>query len=356
MFHKAAIMKALRGVIIPAMEERGGLVAEQCATIRESIENVDQTSREILASAVALRRGLNHMVQEFVMDKVTTVVFPEIDQRVKALNLVGPIATKVKTLVYDMAEDIVRGQIYENVVAAYDKIEQVMKVPGCDVEIETHPKKAVAEDEFGWLIAQGGWKRERQMRRGAGLGAGGPMEKVGAILDDIKETLEPLLGESTFTFQMYCDKALDAQQLWMETEGNALIAKAKKKGKDLESVKVPVSQFHKAGLNAALKALKKQLSEMGDPLKGYAEAMVIAGRETVVEYRRMADQLVQHLVMDKVQLLVFPELDARIADLDLPRGPVGGQIKKKAYDMLEEIVRKVIHKEFLSLFRTVNDK
>jgi hypothetical protein len=60
------------------------------------------------ADAIFMRRGLDQLVQEFVMDKVGKDVFPLIEEKVtmlgKEVGLFGPMMKKLKGLVFDLAE------------------------------------------------------------------------------------------------------------------------------------------------------------------------------------------------------------------------------------------------------------
>jgi hypothetical protein len=106
----------------------------------------------------------------------------------------------------------VRGQIHEQVLYAYDQLQEKFVIKGCGVEEvcrgalggafvhmsadpsepsqrgsgvksmcaprQVERKKKDKEDEFGFLLRDGGWKKERKRRRGDGGGPGGPLEAV----------------------------------------------------------------------------------------------------------------------------------------------------------------------------------
>ena len=204
------------------------------------------------------------------------------------------------------------------------------------------------------MVVEGGWKEERRQRKKAGGGPGSPMESVSKMLDQLKDTLMGLVGEAGLTIEVYVEEATSSYESWMSAEGDAMIAKAKR-NKKMSGVEVPVGNFHRAGLLAALKVLKEQLAELGGTLAELADGMKVLGKEKVSDLRRMVDQLVQHFVMDKVQSIIFPDLKARLDDLDLPKGPVAKQIKAKAFQMAEDIVRKEIHKLVLSAFASLTE-
>ena len=93
---------------------------------------------------------------------MSTNVFPTIDEKLtelaKAMNLFGPMMKKLKTMVYDLAEDTVRAEIHEQIAQGYDKLQQKFKIKGAGV-LETERKKKDKEDEFGFLLKAGGWKK-----------------------------------------------------------------------------------------------------------------------------------------------------------------------------------------------------
>jgi hypothetical protein len=114
------------------------------------------------------------LVQEFVLEKLTVNIYPEIEIRLSVLDLHGPILKSVRTFVYDMLEDvrkrvvtnvfstrwytvftvhclrtqITRSTIYDQIATAYGKLQVTLKVPGCEVLVEKISKRASAEDEL----------------------------------------------------------------------------------------------------------------------------------------------------------------------------------------------------------------
>ena len=80
-----------------------------------------------------------------------------------------------------------------------------------------------------------------------------------------------------------------------------------------------MDSFHNAGLLAALQLLKPQLIEFGGPLAIFAEKVVLVGSESVSKLRQSLDQLVQHFIFDKVQEFVYPILEQKIDELELPK-------------------------------------
>jgi Ca2+-binding EF-hand superfamily protein len=313
-FHKSGFTAALE-VLKPILFESGGMVADKAK------EFLGDTVVLEMATPAFLRRCFDQLGQEFIIDKVSRLVFPEIAHRLEHLGLVGPLANKVKTMVFDLAEDTVRAQIHELVLSTYDKMEDKMRLPGCSIDEKILTKKESklsAEDEFGFLLTEGGWKKERKKRRSDGVGPGGPMEAVQRVLEDVKDTLEELAGSAGETLSVYAEAAMAAHQKWMDETGNQVIEKAKKK-KKLDKVLVPVDSFHNAGLLAALQLLKPQLIEFGGPLAIFAEKVVLVGSESVSKLRQSLDQLVQHFIFDKVQEFVYPILEQKIDELELPK-------------------------------------
>eukprot|EP01048_Picozoa_sp_COSAG05_P002684 COSAG05_NODE_114_length_18068_cov_60.696422_4_plen_948_part_00 len=357
-FHKSGLKSAINAVK-PMMADIGGLVAEKANELDLSVP-----FREI--TALKLRRNMSQLIQECVMSKLTVAVYPEIEKRLRDVadeaNLVGPVMKKVRRFVYEMVEEILRAQVYDNVATAFGKLEVSLRVPGCSVLVEKIVKRAEAEDEFGWLIKDGGWKAERARRLSEGIGAGSPLEAVSTLLDEMKETLLGYTGEAGATIEIFVSTTWAAQQEWMEAEGNELIETARGNLEDAETalanVGVPIGNFLSAGLAAALENLRETLIQIGGSLAQVAGEIGDLAAENVHGLLRTLDQMVQHLVMDKINQFVFPELEARFADLDM--GNVPGPLVKKAqnamFDMAESIVRKAMHSQMMESFEDLKDE
>lgn len=116
-FQRAGLMAALEELKVEVLEF-GGPAAR-------FMDGLELTAK---STALDVRRALSQLVQEFVMGQLIKDVFPEIDKRLKELDLFGPIAQKVRQLVYDMAEDVVRLTIFDTVATAYGRIEVTLEV------------------------------------------------------------------------------------------------------------------------------------------------------------------------------------------------------------------------------------
>eukprot|EP01052_Picozoa_sp_SAG31_P018413 SAG31_NODE_1303_length_8898_cov_11.100693_3_plen_131_part_00 len=114
-----------------------------------------------IISSIAFRSRLWLLIFENLLNDCR-----EINRRLDELDLIGPILTKVRGLIYDMAEDIVRRTVFDMIATAYGRVEVSLAIPGCGVELQKLRKKDM-EDEFGWLLGggAGGWLKERKRRR-----------------------------------------------------------------------------------------------------------------------------------------------------------------------------------------------
>eukprot|EP01043_Picozoa_sp_COSAG02_P073924 COSAG02_NODE_14577_length_1258_cov_1.221743_1_plen_313_part_10 len=223
-FHKAGLIDAI-AAIKPVMVEKGGIIAEFADKI--DIESA-------ATKAIHLRRGLCQLIQESVLDGLKESVFPEIESRLTDIGIRGPLAGKVRELVYDTVEDLTRAQIYDMIATAYGKLESKLAVPGCSVAPEPRLNlKKEKEDEFGWPLAEGGWKKERKRRKAAGVGPGSPMESVEKILNEAKDSVFELTGGAGEVVNVFIETAQAAYDEWLSAEGTALIEAAEDKPKKM---------------------------------------------------------------------------------------------------------------------------
>ena len=119
--------KAGMAVAIPEltkfMEERGG----QVASFLEKMQ-LPKDLTTLIGSD--LRRCMDQLMQEFIVDKAYMEVFPMLDSKLSALGLIGPVAKKVKGFLYDQVEDKLRGLIHNQIVELYDNLSSSMQIPG----------------------------------------------------------------------------------------------------------------------------------------------------------------------------------------------------------------------------------
>lgn len=218
-------------------------------------------------------------------------------------------------------------------------------------------KDAQEEDEFGWVVKQGGWDKEKKLRRNAGGGPGSPLAFANQIVspeimaqlkglagggggggDDTEEAddaedddaldeldgLEVPAGGSAAApdggsasppaiIMAFVDAAIVEMEKW-KNEAEAEIKKAGKNKGKLKKIQVPTGKFLEAGIKAALAIVLPLLEEIGGPVVDRAKALgIIAteGADGIVKgglesldlsaLKRGFSQMLQEMVMDKVR-------------------------------------------------------
>eukprot|EP01046_Picozoa_sp_COSAG06_P022160 COSAG06_NODE_1701_length_8674_cov_30.790904_1_plen_1199_part_10 len=411
-FHKAGMSKAIP-VLTAFMEERGGAVSQ---FLEKMALPKDLTSLK----GSDLRRAMDQLMQEFIMDKAYLEVFPMLDQKLSALGLIGPVAKKVKGFVYDQVEDKLRMLIHNQVVELYDNLSSSMQIPGCGVKREGGDGKkgfhdAQEEDEFGWIVKKGGWDKEKQLRRKSGGGPGSPLALANQVVSpEIMKQLKALAGgggdggdggdddgddddgldeleglevpdqapapapapaggsaSPPVIIMAFVDAAVAEMEKW-KNETEAEIKKAGKNKKKLLAIKVPTGKFLEAGIKAAMEVVLPLLEEIGGPVVDRAKALgIIAseGADGVMKggldtldlgaLKRGFSQMLQEMVMDKVQHEVFPLLDGAVMDLAADQGLpsfIAKKVKFMVFDIAEETVRGLIHGQIQTAFKKTEKK
>eukprot|EP01046_Picozoa_sp_COSAG06_P044530 COSAG06_NODE_6015_length_3153_cov_17.373281_3_plen_321_part_01 len=310
-------------------------------------------------------------------------LFPLLDDRLASLGLVGPLASKVQDFVYNQVEDTIRKLVNNQLIIAYDNLNRSLQgvMPGCGVQQEKGSGKggpfvdAQEEDEYGWVVKEGGWEKESKRRRNAGDGPGSPMAVANQIVSpEIQQKLRSIAGEQDeetsestaepqaeaaaidnaesepvpeegtavepepdsgvevaasntgdagetlfdikVTLQAYLDGALKQKDVWLE-EAAAIVEQAGKDPKKLAKIKVPTSEFHVSGLRNALSTLLPLTEHLGGQARNRVVELGLLDEDGIAlnpnldlgAMRRALSQVMQEIVMDKVQQEVYPLLD-----------------------------------------------
>eukprot|EP01052_Picozoa_sp_SAG31_P018414 SAG31_NODE_1303_length_8898_cov_11.100693_4_plen_286_part_01 len=188
------------------------------------------------------------------------------------------------------------------------------------------------------------------------MGPGSPMEKVGLLLEENKATLLEFSGEAAAITEVFVTGAWKAQTEWMETVGKELIDSARHTA---EQAEVPVTKFLFAGTLAALPKLRDQLSEhaLNDYANHITKVLDDNQNTTMSTLLRTIDQNIQHIIMDKVQTMVFPTLGDKFDGLgiELPSAMLK-RIKRAFFDMVEDLVRQNIHRNMYASVKDVTKR
>jgi hypothetical protein len=348
-FQKAGLKAAMKE-LQPVLEELGGPITERVKTIMLTME---QRSTD-------MRRGLSQLVQELVVSKVRDEIFPKIDEAIdKHKKIRGPIAKKVKGVVYDLAEGGVRKKVQAQITASFSDLSAKLAPDGAAVAPEEGEEQE--EDDFGFLVSEGGYKKFK----GSGGGLPDPMQMAQKIVDP--ETIEKLKQHLTnikAPIQALQDAAETEKEKWLSENPKIrkMLNKAEKNTKKLAKLEVPTMEFVKAGLKAALEQLQPQLEELGGPLAERASSIMAQLQQRCSDMRRGVGQLLQELVVSKIRDKIFPELTEKVRELvtglnlKIGAAKVQGNVQEFVFDMAERLMRKEVHTQLGAVFKDLTAK
>jgi hypothetical protein len=316
-FQRAGLQTAV-AELRPVLESLGEKVATRAADIQGKLEN---------ARTTCMRRGLDQMLQELVVVRAEEEVFPMIEPRVLALGLpkVGGLDKMVLKLCFEMVEGMARKGIHGKVLEGYAVLMAELQpaVAGANAPgIAPEDGEELEEDEFGFLVSEGGYKA---YKGSAGFGGLDPQAIVKQVLD------APTAAKLTDTIEMmealllgYEAKAAEVMKDWQENAGGlALLDEAGEDPEKLARIEAPTAECLKAGLAVGMQQLIPKLQAMGGELSERANEIYISvatARST--DMRRGLDQMMQEVVVRAARERVFPVLESKIAKIKLP--PIGG--------------------------------
>ena len=337
-FQKAGFIAAYEE-IRPLLEEMGGSVAERVKVLGVS---ADQRSTD-------MRRCLDQLLQELVVANVKENVFPQIDKLVsKNKRLVGPIAKKVKELVYDQTESMARKEMHKGVVRGYKDMNATILPPEFDAAPEGG--EVQAEDVFGFLESEGGYKAFQGSSGGLGALGLDPMMFVKKVVSpEIIDRLKHEAEEAQLMLEIYKVKAAAVRDRWLAEEGGKKrLDKAGTNQKKLAKIEVPTVAFQQAALFATAELVISKLQALGGPMVERLETIKVTAEQRSTDIRRSLDQLLQEMVVSKARQHIFPELETRIKNIKVPGGmPLPGRVLEKVsslvFDLAEGEVRKQVH-------------
>jgi hypothetical protein len=266
------------------------------------------------------------------------------------MELRGPVAKTVKLKAFEMAEDIVRKQIHAQVLGAFARLGEKMRVPGCGVLAEKLGKsKDLEEDAWGWLKKGGGFPKWRAKGGGAG---GGLMDLVNDVLTpEIQAKLEGATGGMLPIVMAYKDAAQGKADAYAEEMGFGEV--------DVENPElspggeVPASDFQKEGLVAGLGQLRPILEGISEEVAERVHNVMDAGMDMAAhstDIRRGLSQLLQELVVVQAREEVFPLIGEVISAHKKIRGPMATKVKSVVFDLAEGLARKEAHKRIVETY------
>eukprot|EP01046_Picozoa_sp_COSAG06_P010861 COSAG06_NODE_605_length_13878_cov_13.424995_3_plen_3355_part_00 len=316
------------------------------------VPHVDDRSTDI-------RREFGKLAQELVVKIAKDTIFPQLEEAIGNLKPkpFGPVKDKVTKMVQELAESNVRAGVAKQIKEFYrDMIGKMQNVvPGLGIVPE--PGEEQKEDKYGFLVAKGGYKAFKDGDDDSGLKAAAMGHARGLIDPKISKKLDKQVEVIVPFLNAYSKGALKAHAKWMKKEGNAAMQEALVAAEGvpdaLASVMVPIADFQKAGLIVGIKKVQPKMAKMGGLAGERAAAAALDASLHSMVLRRDFSQMLQQFVADTAEVTVFPELDKTIAKKKIPNiGPMKGlvvEVKTAVYGLANEIVRKQIHAQVLTV-------
>ena len=342
-FQKAGLAAAIE-FLRPKLDTMGGFVAERAAMLNLT---ADQRSTD-------MRRALDQVMQEVVIQKAHEDVFPALQVRMQEIdNIPRLILDKVESAVFDIAEQDLRKAVHDIIVSGFQDIQTHLSTSIPDTKPEAEVGDEIEEDEFGFVVREGGFKGyQEQNQMGApelnvadlfkGFGID-PMAKVTEMLEPLQSQFSALMDNVNPMLEALENNATAAREKWLlEDGGQRLMEKAEKKG-NYESVEVPVAEFLKAGLSAAMEVLQTQMMMLGGEVAEVAKNFKVNKDQRSTTMRRNLGQLLQSLVVAKAAEKVLPELEARLKDLDIPIPLIEDKVARMTRDRADVTIRKQVN-------------
>eukprot|EP01052_Picozoa_sp_SAG31_P015524 SAG31_NODE_1000_length_10456_cov_3.588394_5_plen_973_part_00 len=337
----------------PVLIDLGGAVADRAASFDLSVEE----------RSTDMRRKVDQLLQELVLNAAQKNVYPLIDDLMsKNRQLRGPLAKKVKLMVYDIAEATLRKRVHVQVHEAYDDLLSQSVPDGMGLRSEDGDERE--EDEYGFLVCEGGYKAFK-----GNSGFGGlvdPMALVRKVLsDEVVFQLHSQVDQMHTMVQSYSEHCLEVKEAWLVESGADEIEAAgglSSNNKKLKNIHVPATDFQKAGLVHLMAKLIPVLESVGtiDERIEQLQPIVEDLQSRSTDMRRALDQMLQEYVMAKVKDHVFPFLKEKLANVDPPGATplppnVVSKLSQIIYDEAESLVRKEVHSRFTSAFTAVSE-
>eukprot|EP01046_Picozoa_sp_COSAG06_P039416 COSAG06_NODE_4655_length_4061_cov_146.185817_3_plen_511_part_01 len=149
---------------------------------------------------------------------------------------------------------------------------------------------------------------------------------------------------------------------WVTTQGSDAAKSTKQAQKKLAKIKVPTQDFHVRGLQNALSSILPLVNHVGGQAKHRVDELGLLAGDALKEglnlgdLRRALSQVMQELVMDKVQHDIFPLLDKAVKDIaleqDLPN-IITKKVTRCVFDIAEDFARKEVNTQVVAFVATV---
>lgn len=182
-----------------------------------------------------------------------------------------------------------------------------------------------------------------------------PTANIDALFADGKLTkkLEKQAQAAASAMTAYAKVAKQKKKEWLKAEGQQLIDVATKDDK-LGEVLVPVVSFQIEGLRAVVESFAANVDKSyHNKSRALLEISTALDEETYrsTDLRREVSHLLQQMAVDETVAKMHPELDKRLAKLDMSPKGAGRATRQTAYAVAEGIVRKAVHTRVIAAYK-----
>lgn len=207
-FQKEALVATIESVK-PLVQTLKGTNQKKALAVISSI-NLDDRSTDI-------RRKLVHVLSFAVLNPARVALNPQIEKRVNKLGIESQmVKNRLGQMVMDQLEGMLRKMIYYQFVNITAEVQKALVDPDCIPEKEEGQEQL--EDEYGFLIDEGGYAKFKGNAIMAGVGD--PMQLVQEIVDpSVIEQLEGYLGGMKEFLEEVEAKAMEMKEHWLEVDG-----------------------------------------------------------------------------------------------------------------------------------------
>eukprot|EP01052_Picozoa_sp_SAG31_P015522 SAG31_NODE_1000_length_10456_cov_3.588394_3_plen_576_part_00 len=183
-----------------------------------------------------------------------------------------------------------------------------------------------------------------------------PIALVGQVVDkDMITMLRTQVDVIHGMIATLAEKSEESLGNWLSINGQKEIDLCGKNEKRLMAVQVPIMDFLKAGIVAAMDQLRPKLEDIGISVRERLVNVPVTVEHRSTDMRRGLDQLLQELVVTEAKENIFPAIRLKLLDLQpasgIPFPPaVKETISNLVFDVAEGEVRKEVHKRVLKVF------
>jgi len=338
-WNKAAMLLVCQGDLKAKAESMQGNAAIKAAMVLEEPEALHSSD---------VRRYFDRVCQEVVVQPCQGKLFPQLDGSVTKLAekhpQIRPIEESVRRKVEDTAEGTVRKMVHARVLDTYKDVVKALVVDGTAVANEAGEEQA--EDEYGVLLSEGGWRPSNEANN----------------IDNLKATAqqhaEEIVDASVLSMLDSRVKAtVDVYLTLYTTNSKDTLAKKWKQKPEGGEMLYPRVELHRASLKNTIRKLQPKMAKHGGESAARAARVRLDSAQSRTDLRRELSQCLQQFIMDTIESEVFPHMDELIAAKKLPKKGamkrLRGETKDACYHHADDYVRKAIHECVVSAYDSV---